>query len=210
MGGAHDASLETLVRLRPDRVFSLQSPEESLARRIRSLGIPFVSANPQSFEEVLESVEVIGREAGAPEAAEKLRQDLRRRMEGVGPPQARPLGARVYVELQTSPLWTVGPGSFVDEALRRIGARNVFEDLSEPYAQVSAEAVVVRAPEVILSFAATAEEIRGRSAWRDVPAVRRGAVVDDLPVEALLHASPRLFDGLEELERRLEPYLDTQ
>jgi len=210
VGGAHGASLESIARLAPDRVFSLQSAEAPTVRRLRSLGIRVVSLDPQSFEAVVEAVETIGRETGAEERAAHLATQLRARMARVGRSSEKRDRASVYVELQTSPLWTVGPGSFVDEALARIGARNVFDDLSQPYSQVSAEAVVARAPEVILSFASSAEEIRGRPAWKRVPAVARDAVVDDFPAEALLHASPRLFDGLEELERRLEPYLAAQ
>ncbi|HET6203857.1 MAG TPA: helical backbone metal receptor [Planctomycetota bacterium] len=206
LGSLYAPSLESIALLKPDRVFTVLREDHATPRRLRDLGIPVVSLDPQSLEEVIEAVLRIGEEAGAADAARALAGGLRARLEGIlRRARARGKGPRVFVEVQASPLWTVGPGSFLDEALLALGAENCFPDLSHPYATVSPEEVLRRNPEVVVSLHAKAAEIRARPGWEGVAAVRAGAIVDEFASGALAHGSPRLFDEIERLEERLFP-----
>ncbi|HEV7515663.1 MAG TPA: hypothetical protein VGR07_05120, partial [Thermoanaerobaculia bacterium] len=49
-------------------------------------------------------------------------------------------------------LLVAGPGTFYDELLTRLGARNAFADAPVRYPQVALEEVLTRAPDVILEI----------------------------------------------------------
>ncbi len=208
VGTLYAPALESIARLKPDRVFTVLGEDHATPRRLKDLGIPVVSLDPQSLEEVIASVSTIGAEVGVPDRAEELAAGLRRRLGNLrARAAARGEGPRVYLELQDTPLWTAGPGSFLHEALLAIGARNCFPDLPRAYAPVSPEEVLRRDPEVVISLHAKKEDFRGRPGWEGVEAIRSGAIVDekDLGPGALAHASPGLFDGIERLEGLLYP-----
>jgi len=78
--------------------------------------------------------------------AAQLRQrlaELRQRYQ-----RAEPL--RVFYQVWNKPLYTVGGGQIISDALKVCGARNVFDDLKLPAPQVSIESVLQRDPEMIL------------------------------------------------------------
>ena len=78
--------------------------------------------------------------------ADKLRQrlvELRQRYRRTEP-------LRAFYQVWNQPLYTVGGGQIISDALQVCGARNVFDDLKLPAPQVSVESVLQRNPEVIL------------------------------------------------------------
>ena len=115
---------------------------------------------------------------------------------------------RVFVVLTTSPLFTVGPGSTLDELVSRAGGINIFGDLKKPYASVSAEAVVERNPDVILlAHDVTPGEgvaiVAGMPGLGATRAAESGRVIDDIDPNILVHPNHRLVDGIEALHRAL-------
>lgn len=53
---------------------------------------------------------------------------------------------RVFYRVCNQPLYTVGGGQVISDALEVCGARNVFADLKLPAPQVSVESVLQRNP----------------------------------------------------------------
>jgi vitamin B12 transport system substrate-binding protein len=82
---------------------------------------------------------------------------------------------RVFYQVWDKPLYTVGGGQIISDALEVCGARNVFADLSLPAPQVSIEAVLQRDPEVIL--AGDQAQLDAWKAWPQVAAVKQGKLL---------------------------------
>jgi iron complex transport system substrate-binding protein len=78
----------------------------------------------------------------------------------------------------------VGPGGFLHDLIEVAGGRNVFADLPRTYAVVSKEAILERAPEVVIELHGESADLaaKGREArelWSGLwtlPAVRQGRV----------------------------------
>jgi iron complex transport system substrate-binding protein len=79
----------------------------------------------------------------------------------------------------------------VDELIHLAGGRNVFADADVAWPLVSLEAVVARAPEVIVMPDDAAATLAGRPGWSAVPAVRAGRVVR-VPAALFHRPGPRL------------------
>jgi len=204
VGGLANPSLEALLALRPDLVVLVPSAEQRGFRdRLASLGVPRLELDPVSFEDVLASIlrlgDRVGREAEARRrvgAIRRARARVAQAVSGRGQPS-------VVLVLQRDPLFIVGRGSFVDDMLRAVGARNLGARLSEPYPQVSREWLIAAAPQVLLDAARDpAPAARYWSRWSSLPAVRSGRV-ESLPERVVTLPGPELDRALWLLARAI-------
>lgn len=206
-------SPEHVAGYRPDLVLVSHGDPGRLAA-LRRTGLVAASFDPRSFAQLAANVRAIGSLCGARGRAEATvrTQEVRlsrvaERVRGLSP-------VRVFVELdgsdRTRP-WTAGPGSFVDELLRRAGAENVAAGLGKPYGTMSAEAVFAARPDVILVASTAALQsqalvaLRSSPGWRALDAVRAGRVVTAISPDLLTRPGPRLLEGLEALVAALHP-----
>jgi iron complex transport system substrate-binding protein len=194
---------ERIIALRPDLVIGVAGLQQSQLERLFRLGLPVLAVEARTLEETLSQITLLSRVTGARQAGRRLVQALRSRAAAV---EARVRGRprpRVFVEIWGEPLQTAGAGTYVDDLLRRAGARNLFADL-RGWPQVSPEAVVSRNPEVIVLTYAGRRAVVARPGWRGVTAVRRGRIYE-LDPDLVSRPGPRLLDGLERLARLLHP-----
>jgi iron complex transport system substrate-binding protein len=146
-------SAEEVVALAPDLV--LASRHSSLATRnaLQRLGIAVeLFATPDSVAESLEQVRRIAELVGHPERgrAEIARIDAALAA-AAPPPGARQVRALVFQRFGLSS----GPGTLIDELLRRTGFRNAAIDYGATRTtDIALDAIVADPPEVLLSGAA--------------------------------------------------------
>lgn len=202
VGGLYNPSLEALAAAGPDLVMFVPSAEQrEFQSRLSALGVRAEAFDPVRFDEVLDSIERIGRITGTEARAQQrtariraVRAELERAVAG----QPRP---RTVLVLQREPLFVVGGGNFIDEMLASVGATNVAAGWNEPYPRVSLEWLVAQAPEVILDASRDSEPPEDYwSRWPSLPAVASGRVVRLPQGEATL-PGPALDDALRLLAR---------
>jgi iron complex transport system substrate-binding protein len=210
VGGGVNPSIESIVAERPDlvivaRSFNRRETVESLER----LGIAVYATHAATVEQVLES---IGRLADALERRERgeelvatLRMrmaELKWRLEGREP-------RRVLFVVWADPLVSIGPKTFLADALRCAGAESVVL-VEQEWPRLSMEEVVRLQPEYLV-FAeshsepaeARARELAARPGWRALEAVRRQRIT--VISDAVNRPGPRLVDAIEQLARQLHP-----
>ena len=138
----------------------------------------------------------LGRAEAGRQFAVQLRQrlaELRQRYQ-----RAEPL--RVFYQVWNQPLYTVGGGQIISDALSVCGARNVFDDLKLPAPQVNIESVLARDPEVILVGDQAQKE-----AWKAWPAM--AARVRLVPDKGLERPSGQMLEAVGRLCQVLSPNL---
>lgn len=202
VGGLYNPSLEALVALSPDLVVFVPAAEQrDFHGRLAELGVRVERFDPVRFDEVLASIERLGRIVGREGAARERVAEIggaRARLERAAAGLARP---RTVLVLQRDPLFVVGGANFIDEMLASVGADNVAGSFGEPYPRVSLEWLVARAPEVILDSSHDPEPPELFWArWGSLPAVARGRVVR-LPAGVVTLPGPALDDALRLLSR---------
>jgi vitamin B12 transport system substrate-binding protein len=101
----------------------------------------------------------------------KLAADLRQKLADLRQRYHREVPLRVFYQVWDKPLYTVGGGQIISDALQVCGARNVFSDLTLPAPQVSIEAVLQRNPEVILG--SDQSQLNAWQNWPQVAAVKQ-------------------------------------
>jgi len=104
-----------------------------------------------------------------------LATGLRQRLTELRQRYRRDQPLRVFYQVWDRPLYTIGGGQIISNALEVCGARNVFGDQTLAAPQVSVEAVLQRNPQVIL--AGDQAQLDAWKTWSQVEAVAKGQLL---------------------------------
>lgn len=197
VGGLFDPNLEAIVALEPDVVLMVPgAQQQGVADRLRGLGVEVLELPNIGLDELLASIEALGRVVQRPEAASARTAAIRAawaRAESTAAGRPRP---RTVLVIQRDPLYVVGRGSFLDAMLRAAGADNLAADLGEAYPRASLEWLLAAQPEVILDSSEGGEPARRYwQRWPSLPAVQHGRV-QPLPADRVTLPGPFLDRGL--------------
>ena len=208
VGGPVNPNLEQIVALTPGLVLATKSINrretvEALAR----LGLPVYVTDPHSVDEMITSLERLGRILHAEKTAVPLVEDLRARLSDLDRRLAGTVPRRVLFVVWTDPLISIGRDTFIADALRRAGARSVVDTTAE-WPRVSLEEIVRLQPEFVVFASAHAgdtqhdiDALRSRPGWRELDALRHGHIV--VISDAINRPAPRMVDAIEQLARAL-------
>jgi len=210
VGGPINPSLEQIAALAPDLILATKAiNRRETVDALAHLGLPVYVTDPHSVEDMVSSIEHIGRILHAETSAAPLAKELRARLSELDRVLAGVAPRRVFFVVWTMPLISVGRGTFIADALRRAGARSVVEAASD-WPPVSLEQVVLLEPEFLVFASAHAaetrqeiEDLRAQPGWRDLDALRRGNAI--VLSDAINRPAPRLVDAIAQLARALHP-----
>ncbi len=196
--------MEQLLSLKPDLLLLWPGSVGPAQRdQLKRLGIPTFVAEPHSLDQLSTQIEAIATQLGRPERGVKLAADLRQKLADLRQRYHREVPLRVFYQVWDKPLYTVGGGQIISDALEVCGARNVFSDLTLPAPQVSIEAVLQRNPEVILG--SDQFQLNAWKNWPQVAAVKQQQLllVTDKGLE---RPSGQMIDATAKLCQLIQPH----
>ncbi|MBL8168758.1 MAG: ABC transporter substrate-binding protein [Acidobacteria bacterium] len=209
IGDTLHPNLERIIALKPDLVLVTTSSQlETLTRQLDQLQIPVYITNPRTVRDVIASIRTLGEVIAAERAAIELADEMARRLSAVETRVgALPKPSVLYV-LQTAPLITAGRNTFINDLITLAGGRSIAAEETTDYPQFSREAVIARAPEIILAPESHgAELVREADLRRDfaaTPAVRNQRIAR-VNADWVDRPGPRIVEGLEQLAQALHP-----
>ena len=114
----------------------------------------------------------------------------------------------LYV-LNSQPLITVGPGSYIHQVIKVAGGSNIASKTTVPYPHLNMETVLKEDPEIIIFPVGKAEGIplseqQQWLRWTSLSAVKQGRL-HQIPADVLNRPGPRIVEGLEALARIIHP-----
>lgn len=208
IGGGYETSAEAIAALKPDVVLGWRiRASVALAEALEPFGIPVVAVEATDTAEVFRQLAVlgrlVGRETRAAALADSLRGELEALRSGSCPPGREP--ETVLIAVATEPAQTTGAGTWMTQLLGAACLRNVFDDIAQPWPQVSLEAMVDRQPRWVLTTRGTRpgerqEELLSLPGWRDLDAVRAGRIIE-LDRDLFARAGAGLADWVREVIR---------
>ncbi len=210
VGGPVNPNLEHVVALMPDLVLATKAiNRRETVDALTRIGVPVYVTDPHSVDDVIASIERIGKVLDADKNAALLTEGLRERLSALDRRIAGAAPRRVLFVVWSDPLISVGSGTFIADALRRAGARSVV-DASAEWPRINFEEIVRLQPEFLV-FASehhtdtqhALNSLRMRPGWRDLDALRRGNIV--IVSDAINRPAPRMVDAVEELARAFHP-----
>lgn len=208
VGGVHP-NLEAVVAQRPDLIVTLPLQADVLAA-FDQLKIPVFMLDAQTVEQVLSHIHTLGRMLGHSKEADEMVLAMRRRITAVSERTASLTRPRLLYVLNSHPLITVGPGSFIHQVIELAGARNIAGDAASAYPRISMEEVLRDDPEIIVFPIGAQEGIPQHEQqqwlrWTGLSAVKHDRFAR-IPSVLLDRPGPRLVDGLERLAHAIHSH----
>jgi iron complex transport system substrate-binding protein len=192
---AFNVDAERVVALHPDVVLGIPSQAGMAAPLVRAhLRVELIRND--TFDDIFTTLTRLGKLLGRETAASALERRLRAQTTALLRSVNERRHPRVFVVLDTTPLYTAGKGSYINTLLEMAGATNV-ATIRTPYAQYSAETVVADQPDLILADRnAGFDRVLQNEPWRSLRAVKNGNVAYIPKDQALLRPGPRYNEGL--------------
>jgi iron complex transport system substrate-binding protein len=212
VGGMVNPNLETLVALKPDLVIATdEGNREETVRQLARLRIPTYLVHANRIAETVDLIARVGVLTGREAAVARLTGEMMRRVEAVRRAVAPFPRPRVLYVLWPEPLIVPGRASILTELIDIAGGSSITAGDGDAYPRFSLEAVVARAPDVIiLADHSTGTSTAGRPVpeqWQrlaSVPAIKAGRL-HSADLSILHRYGPRVPDGLETLARIIHP-----
>lgn len=211
IGGYSTTNLEKVVSLSPDLVLAAGITSKQLITSMESRGLTVLQLNPSNLAGVAANMKLLGQVAGVPEKGEAAATDFQKKLDEIATKvKANSARPRVFYELDPT-LFTVGPGSFIDDMLQKAGGQNIVTDATNPYPQLNQETVISKDPEVILigddsGGQSTVDKILTRPGWSNISAVKNKRIVT-LNADLVNRPGPRAALGVEAIAKGLYPEL---
>jgi ABC-type Fe3+-hydroxamate transport system substrate-binding protein len=207
IGGGFDANLEKIVQLQPDLILTNGPSQQRFAVPLKNLGYPVISLWPRDKDGLVKDFLLLGELLGQQQKAQRFIDEMNQRFATITAEAKNRPKERVYLQMWTDPLITVGKASFTDWLVSAAGGVNIFGDMSFDSGQVGLESLIQRNPDVLIFLAEQAPFVKTlahRAGWSAIRGVRAGrfCFID----EPDIRRSIMFIEGLEKLHRCLFPY----
>lgn len=212
---------DLLRRERPDVILTQDLcrvcavPSGQVQRALDDLGLPeanVVSLDPQTLEDVVAEIEIVGRMLDREDRAKELAETMRARIAKVKETARRVLSLSVFCLEWSDPPFAAG--HWVPEMVEAVGGVPVLAAKGEPSREVAWHEIRTAAPEVVVFmpcgyYLEEAEEdarsFIDHPEFADTPAVRNGNVFAVDATSYFSRPGPRIVDGLEILAWAAHP-----
>jgi iron complex transport system substrate-binding protein len=196
---------EEIVALRPSLVIGIPS-QARLVEPLRRAHLHVVLLPDDDYDRIFTNLQTIGGLAGHRREAASL---VARLQQETAKLHARTLRfawhPRVFIVLDSAPVWTAGAGSYISKLVTIAGGRNAAADLGAAYAPYSSEALLEDRPDVLIADRAThLQAALDREPWRSLQAVRLRRVYS-IDSNLLERPGPHYNDAIRWLLDRLSP-----
>jgi len=207
VGGYYGPDIEKIIALEPDLVLATDFHRFELIPTLEEQGFTVFAVAPQTLDDVLESIQKVGKITGKEEEASGFVNEMQSKIEEIQE-LTEGLGERPRVLYVTwhDPIWTVGRDTWIDDLVWIAGGNNTFSQYFESGAMVEIEWVLFCNPEVIItsSWPDVYEWAMNEPALNVTDARQNGRVYtcDDNLVQ---RPGPRLVEGLEWFAHFIQP-----
>lgn len=204
-------SIETVVALKPDLILAaLEGNSKDQVERLRSLGLRVIVTSTPTLDAIADTTRQVARELGLAERGERQARAFSAALDGFRKRNQRmEQRPTVLLQLGEDPLIVASQGSFLNDALSAVGARNAVNEVSPAYPRISKELVVARQPDWILVLALGRDRRpfqKMATAWTQLKALKavRAKQVRVLVADSLLRPNASVLEGLFLLEKSLK------
>lgn len=208
--GYANPNLESLIALRPDMIVA---PREfhraNVLVKLDELKIPVLLLEATSLENIFAHIHMLGRIFDRSTAAHAMTSDMRKRMAEISSRTEHLPRRRVLYVINSQPLITVGPGSYIHQMIGLAGGLNVASGAASAYPRLTMETVLKEDPEILIFPIGSVETVPRSEQqewrrWTSVTAVQQNRL-REVSANALNRPGPRVMEGLEDLAKVIHP-----
>jgi iron complex transport system substrate-binding protein len=215
IGGFTNPSIEKIVSLKPDLIIAtIDGNRKDTVNQLERIGLPVYVINPSDTDKILNGILHIGEITNRKDAAKKLSEKLRKRLDNITAQTKNKSKPKVFFQIGLEPVITAGRGTLINELIGRAGGVNIAGRDTARYPRYSAEGIMAGSPDIIL-FAPMANDkefTAVKKFWQQfpgIPAVKNNKIYP-INTDLISRASPRLFDAIETMAVIFHPEIKLQ
>jgi len=208
--GGVKVNLEKVVSLKPDLIVTVKFSDGTIEALTQTTAAVLV-VDPVGLADVTRSASMLGKAIGAD--GEALAKDLQGKLDALKAKVGSAPKLKVFDEEDASDLtklYTVGPGSFLNDLITLAGGTNIAAGAKSAYPTISTEEVIKADPDVIVlddaAFGTTVDSIAKRPGWSALAAVKNGRVYP-LDPNLMSRPGPRIAEAAQVLAQLIHPEL---
>lgn len=151
VANAVQVNFEKIVLLQPDLIITTNLTRPRTLETIKKLGIKLLLfENPEDFEAICEQFISLGKVIGKENRARTIIEESKQRIKELQKliPKNGMHKDKVFMQLGAKPLFSVVPGSFMNDYLKLSSTQNLAGDLK--IGSINQESVLTRNPDVII------------------------------------------------------------
>lgn len=202
------SDISKITELKPDLVIGFSDIQKDIARELIGRGLNVLITNQRSLEEILNSMQMLGRIIGEDAKALQLVTQFREKLTLIRE-EARqlPMVPKVYFEEWDHP--RLSCIQWVSELIEACGGKNIFTDKTGSLAkdrQVSDEEIIARNPDMIFGCWC-GKKVKTESFEKRYPEVKavQNKFIWELDPAIFLQPGPALFvDGLDQMFQKIK------
>lgn len=203
VGSYQGLDLERIVSRHPDLIVSWAGNFSRQLAVLSNMGVPVYTTNPHELDDVPANIRKLGCLTGHEKQAAEVASTYQRKLNELDKKYKSASTVSVFYQIGSYSLMTINHDSWINQAIRVCGGRNVFADAKVAAPEISWEAAVLANPEVIIADSPGSAGWRQRwQRWPNVAAVKH-AQLYSVHADWLDRAGPRLIQGVEEVCRIL-------
>lgn len=190
-------SIETILSFKPDFIYANKAAHSQLVEPLKKAGIPVYLSEAVTIEQICQEIQFIGLITGNYQKGLEIKNNMETFFEEMSKLTVSKEKPTVYYEVWNQPLLSIGNKTFIDQMISIAGGTNIFADISEEFPFVSEETIIARNPEIIIvpeENGYSAEEIKNRSGWQNIDAVKNDKVFV-INSDCFSRPGPRIADG---------------
>ena len=214
VGGFTDVDIEKVVTINPDLILAEDMHKQEVIPALEQLGFNVVAIVPHNLQEVMDSIVLIGKIAGAEEMASQIVVDMSQKIKLITDETDKLAEAEkpmVLYVLWHEPVMSVGTDTRIHELIEKAGGINIAQVAGEGYPTLALEEVIAANPQIII---ANVEDYEGGdiSLQFILDETRLGGVdalinqhVYGINADLTNQPIPRIVQGLELMAKMIHP-----
>lgn len=197
IGDAFRFDMEAILGLDADLALAWRGgTPETVAGQLETLGIEVLWIETRSLYDIGLALERIGQRLGSEARASAAADTYRAELDALDNPLRNESDVTIFYQVSARPLFTLGRPHVITEVFETCGARNTFDDLDVEAAAIDREAVIARAPDLIIA-GTNSPGNDPLAPWRSTRMVETGQTrIETVDPERLVRPTPRIVDGI--------------
>ncbi|MDZ7791761.1 MAG: ABC transporter substrate-binding protein [Xanthomonadales bacterium] len=197
IGDAFRFDMEAILGLEADLALAWTGgTPEAVASRLEGLGVEVLWVETRSLSDIGAAIERIGQRLGSSDQAREAASAYREELDALRGRHGGDSNLSIFYQVSARPLFTLGAPHVITEVFEVCGARNAFDDLNIEAAAIDREAVIARAPDLIIAGndQPAADPL---AIWRGTRMVEQGRTrLETVDPERLVRPTPRIVEGI--------------
>lgn len=214
VGGFSDIDIEKIVAINPDLILAEDMHKYEVIPALERFGFTVIALVPHNFQEIMDSIVLIGRVTGTEDKAQQIVDDMDEEIKAITDETDKITEAerpKVLYVIWHEPMMSVGNDTRIHELIEKAGGINIAGIAGEGYPTLSLEEIISANPQVIMVNKENYEG--GDISLQFILNESRLAVVDAFAMGQIYginadltnRPTPRIVDALELMAKMIHP-----